>query len=44
MLIFEANANMNNLHGANPTIHYRVEAIERKMQEMLTKYSGESVI
>ena len=44
MLIFEVNANMNSLHGTNPTNRYRLEAIEKKMQKMLTKYSGERVI
>ena len=44
MLIFEANANMNVLHGPNPVIRYRVEAIEQKLHALLTKYSGEQVI
>jgi glutathione synthase/RimK-type ligase-like ATP-grasp enzyme len=44
MLIFEANATMNVLHGPNPEIHYRVEAIEQKLYSLLTKYSGEKVI
>jgi len=44
MLIFEANANMNVLHGPNPAARYRVEAIEQKLYALLTKYSGEKVI
>ncbi len=44
MLVFEANANMNVLHGPNPTIRYRVEAIEQRLHALLTKYSGERVI
>lgn len=44
MLIFEANANMNNLHGTNPEIRDRREVLERKLQAMLSKYSGEQVI
>jgi glutathione synthase/RimK-type ligase-like ATP-grasp enzyme len=44
MLIFEANANMNVLHGPNPATRYRLEAIEQKLYALLTKYSGEKVI
>jgi len=44
MLIFEANANMNVLHGPNQATRYRVEAIEQKLYALLTKYSGERVI
>lgn len=44
MLVFEANANMNVLHGTNPEIRYRVEAIEQKLHALLTRYSGEKVI
>ncbi|RPH98695.1 MAG: hypothetical protein EHM68_03665 [Lysobacterales bacterium] len=44
MLIFEANANMNVLHTPNPTTRYRVEAIEKSLYALLTRYSGEQVI
>jgi glutathione synthase/RimK-type ligase-like ATP-grasp enzyme len=44
MLVFEANANMNVLHGTNPEIRYRVEAIEQKLHALLTRYSGEKVL
>jgi glutathione synthase/RimK-type ligase-like ATP-grasp enzyme len=44
MLIFEANANMNVLHGPNPAARYRVEAIQQKLYALLTRYSGEKVI
>lgn len=44
MLIFEANANMNNLHGTNSEIRGRVEVLQQKLQAMLSKYSGEQVI
>ncbi len=44
MLVFEANANMNVLHGTNPEIRYRVEAIEQKLYALLTRYSGEKVV
>jgi hypothetical protein len=44
MLIFEANANMNNLHGTNPEIRGRLELLQKKLQAMLSKYSGEQVI
>ncbi len=44
MLVFEANANMNILHGPNPASRYRVEAIEQEIYKLLTKYSGEKVI
>jgi len=44
MLVFEANANMNVLHGPNPEIRYRVEAIEQKLYALLTRYSGEQVL
>jgi glutathione synthase/RimK-type ligase-like ATP-grasp enzyme len=44
MLIFEANANMNVLHGPNPATRYRLEAIEQKIYALLTRYSGERVI
>ena len=44
ILVFEANANMNVLHGPNPEIRYRVEAIEQKLYALLTRYSGEKVI
>jgi len=44
MVVFEANANMNILHGPNPASRYRVEAIEQQLYKMLTKYSGEKVI
>ena len=43
MLVFEANANMNVLHGPNPEIRYRVKAIEQKLYALLTRYSGEKV-
>ena len=44
MLIFEANANMNVLHGPNPRIRYRLTAIQQRIHALLTKYSGERVI
>ncbi len=44
MLIFEANPNMNNLHGTNPRIRGRVKRLEQKLQAMLSKYSGVPVI
>ena len=44
LAIFEANANMNVLHGPNQATRYRVEAIEQKLYALLTKYSGERVI
>lgn len=44
MIVFEANANMNILHGPNPASRYRVEAIEQELYRMLTRYSGERVI
>jgi glutathione synthase/RimK-type ligase-like ATP-grasp enzyme len=44
ILIFEANANMNVLHGPNPITRYRVEAIEKSLHALLTRYSGEQVI
>ena len=44
MVVFEANANMNILHGPNPASRYRVEAIEQELYKLLTKYSGEKVI
>jgi glutathione synthase/RimK-type ligase-like ATP-grasp enzyme len=44
MLIFEANANMNVLHTPNPATRYRVEAIEKSLYALLTRYSGEQVI
>jgi glutathione synthase/RimK-type ligase-like ATP-grasp enzyme len=44
MVVFEANANMNILHGPNPASRYRVEAIEQELYKLLTRYSGEKVI
>jgi glutathione synthase/RimK-type ligase-like ATP-grasp enzyme len=44
LLIFEANANMNVLHGPNAAIRYRVKAIENQLYRMLANYSGERVI
>lgn len=44
LLVFEANANMNVLHGPNPATRYRIEAIEQRLYALLTKYSGERVI
>jgi glutathione synthase/RimK-type ligase-like ATP-grasp enzyme len=44
IVIFEANANMNVLHGPNPATRYRVAAIEQKLYALLTRYSGERVI
>lgn len=43
MLVFEANANMNVLHSPNPAARYRVKAIEQKLYDLLTRYSGEQV-
>jgi hypothetical protein len=44
VLIFEANANMNVLHGPNPETRYRLEPIEKSLYALLTRYSGEQVI
>lgn len=44
ILVFEANANMNVLHMATKAIRYRIEAIEKKLYALLTRYSGEKVI
>ena len=43
LLIFEANANMNVLHGRTPQTLYRREAVMKKLYALLTKYSGERV-
>lgn len=44
MLIFEANANMNVLHISSRASAYRLQEIENKLYEMLSRYSGEQVV
>ena len=44
MVVFEANANMNVLHNAFPQRNERMAMINRKIYELLTRYSGEAVI
>lgn len=44
MLIFEANANMNNLQGTSSAIREHLEVLHQNLQAMLSKYSGEQVI
>jgi glutathione synthase/RimK-type ligase-like ATP-grasp enzyme len=44
LLVFEANANMNVLHGRTPQTLYRREAVIGKLHALLTKYSGERVV
>ncbi|MCW8871260.1 RimK family alpha-L-glutamate ligase [Pseudomonadota bacterium] len=44
LLVFEANANMNVLHGRSPQTLYRRKAVVEKLHALLTKYSGEKVI
>jgi len=43
MVIFEANANMNVFYASTPASSHGLAAIEKKIYEMLTKYSGEQV-
>jgi hypothetical protein len=43
MLLFEANANMNILTNDHPELNERMRRIERCIQKMLTRYSGERV-
>jgi hypothetical protein len=44
MLVFEANANMNFLTNDHPEMVPRMNMIKKKIQEMLTRHSGEQVI
>lgn len=43
MLVFEANANMNNLNSPSPASRYGVREIEQKLYALLTRFSGEKV-
>jgi glutathione synthase/RimK-type ligase-like ATP-grasp enzyme len=43
LLVFEANANMNVLHGKTAQTQYRREAVVKRMHDLLTKYSGQRV-